>query len=96
MKTNRKQNSIATFIGSLPMEAGMGNCESVLLSTNMEFMGGNGGNCINELYKKCHNATNGGDCLNYNSACDKSRNRGSCMTTTKERPQKPETLSGLG
>lgn len=85
MKGNQKQNSIAAFIESLPMEAGMGDCESALLSTNMEFMGGNGGNCINEMHAKCNKSTNGGDCQNYNSACPKSKNRGSCMTTTNKR-----------
>lgn len=57
------------------MDVSVGNCESALLSTNMEFVGGdNGGNCINELYDQCNKAKNGGNCENYNSACSKSTN----------------------
>lgn len=38
-----KQKRIAAFIESLPIDSNVGECESVLLSTNMNFMGGNGG-----------------------------------------------------
>lgn len=85
---NQKTNRIAAFIENLPMDATIGNCESALLSTNMEFIGGdNGGDCTNELYDQCHRAKNGGSCQNYNSACPKSTNRGSCMNTTLKRLQ---------
>lgn len=77
-----KTNRIAAFIEGLPMTGDADDCQATLLSTNMEFMGGNGGNCINDLYEKCHNATNGGNCQNYNSACPKSKNKGSCLSTT--------------
>lgn len=85
----QKTKKIAAFIESLPMDVTIGNCESALLSTNMEFVGGdNGGDCINELYDQCHKAENGGNCENYNSACNKSTNRGGCLNTTLKRLQK--------
>ncbi|MDE5887033.1 MAG: hypothetical protein K2H46_05515 [Muribaculaceae bacterium] len=80
-----KLTRIAAFIESLPVDNNIGDCESALLSTNMTFMGGNGGNCINDMYEQCHNATNGGDCQNYNSACPKSKNKGSCLSTIVKR-----------
>lgn len=50
---NQKTNRIAAFIENLPMDATIGNCESALLSTNMEFIGGdNGGDSLVSL-KKC-------------------------------------------
>lgn len=83
---NKKSNRIAAFIESLPMESSIGDCQSTLLSTNMEFIGGdNGSNCINELYDQCNKADNKGNCQNYNSACAKSTNRGSCINSTGER-----------
>lgn len=86
---NQKTHRIAAFIESLPIDATIGNCESALLSTNMEFIGGdNGGDCINELYDQCNKSKNGGSCENYNSACSKSTNRGSCLNTTLKRLQK--------
>lgn len=85
----KKLTRISTFIESLPMDATMGNCESVLLSTNMGFIGGdNGGDCINEQYDQCNKAKNGGSCQNYNSACAKSTNRGGCLNTNLKRLQK--------
>lgn len=92
---NQKTNRIAAFIENLPMDATIGNYESALLSTNMEFIGGdNGGDCINELYDQCNKAKNGGSCENYNSACSKSTNRGGCLNTTLKRLQK-STDTGL-
>lgn len=82
----QKTNRIAKFIESLPMDTEVGECQSTILTTNMDFMGGNGGNCINELYEQCHDATNGGNCQNYNSACPKSKNKGNCISTTFSRP----------
>lgn len=75
------KKTIASFIEQLPMEATIGNCESAVFATNMHFMGGNGGHCKNDEYQKCHNATSGGDCINSNGACPKSRNKGSCTNT---------------
>lgn len=46
-----KTNRIAAFIEGLPMTGDAEDCQTTLLSTNMEFMGGNGGNCINDLYE---------------------------------------------
>lgn len=93
---NQKTNKIAAFIESLPMDVSVGNCESTLLSTKMEFVGGdNGGNCVNEQYDQCNKAKNGGDCQNYNSACAKSTNRGSCLNTTIKRPQKFTEIGGV-
>lgn len=84
-----KTNRIAAFIEGLPMTGDAEDCQATLLSTNMEFMGGNGGNCINDLYEKCKKATNGGNCINYNSACPNSKNKGSCFSTIKEMPDRP-------
>lgn len=78
---DQKTNRIAKFIESLPMDTEVGECQSTILTTNMDFMGGNGGNCINEFYDKCCDATNGGDCKNYNGACPKSKNNGNCLST---------------
>ena len=86
---NQKTSKIAAFIESRPMDVAIGNCESALLSTNMEFVGGdNGGDCINELYDQCNKAKNGGSCENYNSAGPRSTNRGGCLNTTLKRLQK--------
>lgn len=42
----KELNRIAIFIEGLPMDVTVGNCESALLSTNMDYVGGdNGGNC---------------------------------------------------
>lgn len=82
-----KSSRIASFIENLPMDVSVGNCESALLSTNMDFVGGdNGGNCINELFDQCNKAKNGGNCQNYNSACSHSTNKGSCLNTTFGNP----------
>ena len=90
---DQKSNKIAAFIESLPIDASIGNCESVVLTTNMELIGGdNGGNCINELYDQCNKAKNGGSCENYNSACSKSTNHGSCMNTTHQRFKQNVTM----
>lgn len=85
----QKSNRIAAFIEKLPMDASTGDCESTLLSTNMEFIGGGGDNnnaCINDYYDRCNKSNNGGDCQNYNTACTKSTNRGSCINTSGKRP----------
>ena len=83
---DNKMTRIAAFIESLPIDASVGNCESAILSTKMEYIGGdNGGDCINEHYDQCHKAKNGGSCENYNSACPHSTNRGGCLNTTGKR-----------
>lgn len=87
----KKENRIAAFIDSLPVDKGIGDCESVLLSTNMTFMGGNGGSCINDDATKCFNSTNGANCQNYGNACGKSKNKGSCLNTTEKRQICPNT-----
>lgn len=87
----KKENRIAAFIDSLPVDQGIGDCESVLLSTNMTFMGGNGGACINDMAKRCNTSTNEGNCQNYASACGESVNGGVCLNTTEKRQICPNT-----
>ncbi len=85
---NKQLERITAFIESLPVENGLEDGQSVLLSTDMNLVGGdNGGNCINDLFEQCNKAENKGDCQNYNSACGKSTNKGSCYNTTL--PRKP-------
>lgn len=74
-----KQKKIAAFIESLPIDSNVGECESVLLSTNMNFMGGNGGDCTNSIASKCTRSENGGNCINTSSNCSKSKNAGNCQ-----------------
>lgn len=79
---NEKLNRIAEFIESLPMDSENAVCQSTILSTDMEAVGGdNGGNCINTVKEQCSKVKNGGDCKNYNRACDKSDNSGNCLST---------------
>lgn len=81
-----KQGKIAAFIESLPMETGIGDCQSTLLVTNMEYLGGNGGDCINNDEQQCYKSNNGGNCKNYHGYCGKSENHGSCMSTDTVMP----------
>ena len=90
-----KLSKISAFIESLPQESNLGDCQSVLLSTNMKFMGGNGNNCINEMYEKCYESTNNGNCQNYSGYCWKSTNRGSCINSGDTRPTNP-VKPGIG
>lgn len=85
-----KIHRIEQFIESLPEAESSEDIQYTLLPTAMNFVGGdNGGDCINELYEQCKDATNGGACENYNSACPKSKNKGSCFSTTHKRIPQP-------
>lgn len=91
----KQTKSIASFIENLPMDGSVGDCESALLVSNMDYTGGggsNGGNCINTV--NCEETTNTGECKNYNKACKDSENGGSCMSTSLAPP--PPTQSGCG
>lgn len=81
-----KQGKIAAFIESLPMETGIGDCQSTLLVTNMEYLGGNGGICINDDKERCYRSDNAEDCRNYNSKCGESKNHKKCYTTDQVPP----------
>ena len=50
-----KKQSIASFIEKLPMDGSVGDCESTLLATNMDFMGSgtNGDGCSNSSPSGC-------------------------------------------
>ena len=87
---NQKAGRIAAFIENLPMDASLGNCESVLLSTNMDMVGAgrNGGNCVNETFGSCNNSTNNGDCKNYGDNCGDATNNKTCENETP--PENPE------
>lgn len=79
---NQKAGRIAAFIENLPMDASLGNCESVLLSTNMDMVGAgvNGGDCLNTDQKACESSKNAGDCKNYGGSCDGATNNRACTT----------------
>lgn len=66
-QANMKQTkSIASFIEQLPMDGSVGDCESALLVSNMDYTGGggsNGGNCINTV--NCEETTNTGECIMF-------------------------------
>lgn len=84
-----KQGKIAAFIESLPMETGIGDCQSTLLVTNMEYLGGyaiNGGICVNDSVESCYEASNTKDCRNYKNTCGNSKNREKCYTTDQVPP----------
>lgn len=56
-----KKQSIASFIEKLPMDGSVGDCESTLLMTNMDFMGGattNSSKCANASVSACDESTN--------------------------------------
>lgn len=81
---DKRTSKIAAFIESLPMDVSVGNCESTLLATNMEFIGGgkvNGGSCINDDEDLCFDAKNEGACKNFGGFCDEATNKKSCLST---------------
>ncbi len=88
---NDKISRIATFIESLPIDDSLADCQSTLLTTNMDMMGAgtNNGACTNDMYDQCHKSTNGGACQNYSSACTDTTNRGACVNTHDGPPPKP-------
>jgi len=75
----QRLSKIAAFIDSLPVDAEIGDCQSVLLPTNMDVLGGttNGGNCVNPD-EGCVGAINGRDCKNATGQCSGSTNNGDC------------------
>ena len=84
---NNKLSRIASFIEGLPVDENLGDCQSTLLSTNMNSIGAGGtnnGNCINEMYNQCSESTNSGSCKNYNSACNDTINGANCLSTPNE------------
>lgn len=88
-----KLNRIAAFIDSLPEESTLSDIQSVVLSTQLDLMGGdNGKNCINKELVQCYNGVNGGDCHNYYGYCEKAENGGSCANDPK--PVLPNMLCG--
>ena len=74
-----KKQSIASFIEKLPMDGSVGDCESTLLMTNMDFMGSgtNGEECLNSSVEGCE--SNNKYCINYGDVCKKSTNNKGCM-----------------
>lgn len=84
-----KRGKIAAFIESLPMETGIGDCQSTLLVTNMDYLGGatvNGGVCINDNEDSCRKSNNSQDCRNYNKKCGEAENHNICLTTDQVLP----------
>lgn len=82
---DKRTSKIAAFIESLPMDVSVGNCESTLLATNMEFIGAgkeNGGDCVNEDKDLCFDAKNKGACVNLREYCDKASNGKGCISTS--------------
>ena len=73
-----QQKRIAAFIESLPMCTSNVQGQSVVLSADIESVGGdNAKNCVNN--GNCGYVLNGGDCRNYDSTgCAHSTNKGSC------------------
>jgi hypothetical protein len=79
-----KKQSIASFIEKLPMDGSVGDCESTLLTTNMNFMGGattNSNKCANASVGACDESTNDKHCSNTQGACDNSKNVYDCKTS---------------
>ena len=78
-----KKQSIASFIEKLPMDGSVGDCESTLLMTNMDFMGSgtNGKGCKNASADGCK--TNDINCINYRDACKKATNNSGCMNSDR-------------
>jgi hypothetical protein len=80
---DKRTSKIAAFIESLPMDVSVGNCESTLLATNMELIGGdNKGDCTNDDRKQCYEAKNEGSCKNFSNYCGKSQNGLNCVSTS--------------
>lgn len=86
-----KLNRIAAFIDSLPEESRLGNVQSTLLSTKIDWVGGaqinkddcsnsftNCGSCYNATPVECSGATNGGICRNGVGMCVGGINDGMC------------------
>lgn len=69
-----REKRISAFIESLPALANQEIGESIILTTDMESVGGeNKGNCVN--HGDCRNQANTGTCRNYDpTGCENSIN----------------------
>lgn len=78
-----KKQSIASFIEKLPMDGSVGDCESTLLTTNMDYVGGgvNGTECSNSDKDTCEFSTNKNGCINTEGACKHASNVQVCQST---------------
>lgn len=84
---NDQLSRIASFIDSLGSDSIVGNEQSLLLSTDMNAIGGdNGKNCVNSTLNSCEGVKNGGNCMNYANTCSDSDNKGDCANTDFEMP----------
>lgn len=78
------------------MDNSVGQCESTLLATNMELIGGtNAGDCINVSQQGQCGSSNGGDCSNYGGACEGAENGGKCYNTMENFQINPGGNGGL-
>lgn len=81
---DKKLSRIASFIESLPVDESMEACQSVVLSTEMSYLGGapgdNGEHCENSKYESCFGSKNKKVCINYGDACPGTDNARTCSS----------------
>lgn len=83
-----KKQSIASFIEKLPMGGSVGDCESTLLMTNLDYTGSgsNGDGCTNADRDTCTFSVNEKKCINAEKACLYASNATGCMNAGKVDP----------
>lgn len=91
-----KKQSIASFIEKLPMDGSVGDCESTLLMTNLDFLGRgtNDSKCTNASISACTDSENAKYCINYSGACDNAKNKFACQSWDLEPKPLPNSLCG--
>ncbi len=89
-----KQNRIARFIDSLPVESNFSkDCTSLLVTGMGATTTINSGNCVNYSMAECYGSTNMGSCRNATGECGCSTNNRDCnFIPTNNCPISPNAL----